>query len=350
MMAGPNSAPPGTLPTQQRVEGLVSVIVPVYNRPAQLIDAIDSAATQDYPHIEVIVVDDGSTDGRTPAAAAMLAGRYPGVVTPLRMANGGPGLAREQGRKLARGEFIQYLDSDDVLLPGKLAAQVAALRAHPEADVAYGITLFRHADGRLEPGPHKDTGIIRPRMFPAFLHSRWWETATPLYRASICDLAGPWSELRLEEDWEYDCRIACLGGVLVHVNLPVSEHRDHGGQRLSRGAAVDPRRLAMRARAHALVWGHAQRAGLPSSHPDDVAHFARALFLLARQCGMAGLERESRQLLDLAAAAALRGRARAQIPVYRVAAGLLGYARVARLAGWVERVRSIPAVPGGDPA
>jgi hypothetical protein len=131
------------------------------------------------------------------------------------------------------------------------------------------------------------------------------------------------------------------------VALAVSETRDHREQRLCRGSALDPKRLAMRARAHTLVWGHAQRAGLPESHPDDVARFGQSLFLLARQCGAAGLEFESRNLLALAAAAAMKGRASRQIPVYRAVANVLGYVRAGRLAAWAERLR--PArrdVPG----
>lgn len=323
------------------IVGLVSVIIPVFNRPTQLVAAVESAASQCHGSLEVLVVDDGSTDGQTPEAAQWLAARYPGMVKVHRIVNGGPGLAREYGRLLARGEFVQYLDSDDVLLPGKLSAQVAALRQTPEADVAYGITLFRDATGRLLPGAHKDTGIERERMFPSFLHCRWWETATPLYRQSICARAGAWTDLRLEEDWEYDCRIASIGGRLVYVNVPVSEHRDHGGQRLSRGMALEPTRLAMRARAHSLVWSHAQRAGLPQSHPNDVAKFGQALFLLARQCGAVGLVPDSRRLLDLAESAAMGGRASGQIPLYRIAANMLGYYQAGRLALYFDVLRSM---------
>lgn len=324
----------------ERTAGMVSVVVPVFNRPVQLVEAVDSAIAQDHRPLEVIVVDDGSTDGRTPEVVASLEARHPGLVTGVRVANGGPGLAREHGRRIASGEFIQYLDSDDVLLPGKFTAQVAALRAAPEAHVAYGITLLREAGGRLLREPHKDTGVARTRMFPTFLNHRWWDTSTPLYRATICDRAGPWTDLRLEEDWEYDCRIASLGGVLAYCPIPVSETRDHGFDRLCRGGSLDAQRLVMRARAHTLAWGHAQRAGLPQSNPDNVARFSQALFLLARQCGASGLEAESRSLLGLAAAAAVKGKARLQIPVYRAVAGVLGHVRTGRLAEWAERYRS----------
>lgn len=320
--------------------GLVSTIVPVFNRPAQLQDAVASVLAQDWRPIEVIIVDDGSTDGgATLAAAQALAAANPGIVRVATQANGGPGLAREHGRQLAQGEFIQYLDSDDILLPGKLSAQVAALQARPDADVAYGITYFRDHTGRLHPGPHKDTGIEKATMFPSFLNSRWWETATPLYRASVCEKAGPWTNLRLEEDWEYDCRIASLGGRLVWCPVPVSEHRDHEGDRLSRGAALDVRRQQQRATAESLIYKHARAYGLSPADPE-MQTFARSFFLLCRQCGAAGLPDEARQLFRLAQDAAGEPGARSgQMGVYAALASVLGWQRAGTLGVWLDKVR-----------
>ncbi|MBK7137374.1 MAG: glycosyltransferase family 2 protein [Rhodocyclales bacterium] len=164
--------------------GLVSTIIPVYNRPAQLREAVASVLAQDYRPIEIIIVDDGSTDD-TFAVAQELAAEHPGIIRAETQTNVGPGMARERGRQMAQGEFIQYLDSDDVLLPGKFLAQVTALRAHPGADVAYGMTRYRHPDGRIEPGPWKGSGVAREAMFPPFLLERWWDTPNPLYRASV---------------------------------------------------------------------------------------------------------------------------------------------------------------------
>src|SRR5437667_5508564 len=94
-------------------EGLVSTIIPVYNRTTLLREAVGSVLAQTYRPVEAILVDDGSTDD-TPQTCRELAQKYPGEVRVVRGENRGPGLAREQGRQLARGEFIQYLDSDDL--------------------------------------------------------------------------------------------------------------------------------------------------------------------------------------------------------------------------------------------
>lgn len=321
------------------IVGLVSTIVPVFNRPLQLRHAVESVLAQDYHPLEVIIVDDGSTDD-TPAAARALAAAYPDVVHVLTQENAGPGAARERGRLSAQGEFIQYLDSDDVLLPGKFRVQVTLLRNDEAAVAAYGLTCLRDRQGRLLKAAHKRTGERLVTMFPAFLVSRWWETATPLYRSSITDLAGPWTNLRLEEDWEYDCRIAALGGTLAWTSQPVSEHRDHGGQRLSRGPALDPERMRQRARSHALIFEHAQRAGIGVEAPE-MRHFSRELFLLARQCGAAGLADESQELFDLARLASGARRARGlDFSAYRTLAAVFGWRAAGRASQWLDNVRN----------
>lgn len=318
--------------------GLISTIIPVYNRPGALREAVASVLEQDWPSVEVIIVDDGSTD-TTAQVAGELAAADSLRVRCLRQQNGGPGAAREAGRQVAVGEFVQYLDSDDVLLPGKFANQVRALRSNPECDVAYGKTRFRHADGQIEPGPWKESGVKRDAMFPSMLAQRWWDTPNPLYRKSICDRAGPWTGLRLEEDWEYDCRIASLGTRLVWCDAFVCEVRDHGQPRLSRGKALDADRLRERAKAHALIRAHAAAGGIARETPE-MRRFARALFLLARQCGAAGLEVESRELFETAREASDARSARGlDYRVYGTLAGLVGWRTAGQASMWFDRLR-----------
>ena len=124
---------------------LVSAIVPVFNGERFLAAALDSILTQDYRPLEVVVVDDGSTDGSA-AIAQSRAVRY------LAQPNGGPAAARNAGVDAARGSLLAFLDQDDEWLPATLRKRVEALRGSPEL----GFVLGR-LEVVLEPGtswPH----------------------------------------------------------------------------------------------------------------------------------------------------------------------------------------------------
>jgi len=317
---------------------LVSTIIPVHNRPLLLREAVASVVGQSYRPIEIIVVDDGSTDD-TLKVAHELAADAPGEIQVVHQRNAGPGLAREAGRRLARGGFIQYLDSDDVLLPRKFELQVSSLSASPDCGIAYGPTHYcrRGADSKRR--PWKRTGERIDWMFPSFLQSRWWGTSTPLYRRVLTDAAGPWLGLSSEEDWEYDCRVAALRVRLAFVDEFVSEEHDHTGARLSTGGSIARGKLRDRAKAHAIILEHARRAGI-DERSAEMRHFARELFLLARQSGAAGLGPESRDLFLLARAASGAARAKGlDFRLYALAAALLGWPLAGRLACASDRFR-----------
>ena len=111
---------------------LVSVVVPVYNRERFLREALQSVFAFDYEPFEVIVVDDGSTDGSAAIAQSFPEVRY------LRQDNHGPAAARNAGIDVSRGEFIAFADSDDIALPNRLSAQVGYLLEHPDVTATLG--------------------------------------------------------------------------------------------------------------------------------------------------------------------------------------------------------------------
>jgi glycosyltransferase involved in cell wall biosynthesis len=320
------------------IEGLVSTIIPAHNRPSLLREAVGSVLAQTYRPIEIIIVDDGSTD-QTGREADTLAGNYPEVRV-IHRQNGGPGAARETGRLVAQGEFIQYLDSDDLLLPNKFELQVSGLRRFGDCAVSYGKTRFYIYGVQPADVAWKRTGEHIPTIFPSFLESRWWGTSTPLYRRNVTDLAGPWTELRSEEDWEYDCRIARHGNRLHYCDIFVSDERAVSGYRLSMGGATDPEKLRSRAHAHKLILEHAFAAQI--SHQNyEMKLFARELFLLARQCGAAGLGGEAKMLFKLARQASGTERGRGiDFLLYGTGARLVGWRAMGSLTCRLDRLRA----------
>ena len=112
---------------------LVNTIMPAFNGEKYLAAALDSATSQTYPSHEVIVIDDGSTD----ATAHIVRQLFPGVRYCLHN-HGGTAAARNRGVELATGEFLAFLDQDDLWTGDKLAAQVATFQADPQLDIVFG--------------------------------------------------------------------------------------------------------------------------------------------------------------------------------------------------------------------
>lgn len=110
-----------------RSDPLVSVVIPTYNRAHIVGEAIESVLSQTYENVEVIVVDDGSTDNTFESLSPLIP-----TIRLLRQENAGPSAARNRGIAAANGEFVAFLDSDDLWLPEKLARQMALMQSIPE--------------------------------------------------------------------------------------------------------------------------------------------------------------------------------------------------------------------------
>lgn len=313
-------------------ERLVSTIIPVHNRPALLGEAVASVLAQTHRPIEILIVNDGSVDD-TGAVAEQLARESRDPIRVIHQRNGGPGAARQRGLEASQGRFIQFLDSDDLLLPGKFAAQVEALERAPDCQICYGPSFEEnHAVQPVQrQGPMRRTGESLPHLFPALLVERWWTTSCPLYRRDLLDRIGPWKPWINEEDWEYDARAGATGAPLAWVNVPMSVRRIHmAGDHLSDGGCEDPRKLTQRALAQTSLFHCARQAGVSIDAPE-MRHFARAALLLSRQCGLAGVAGPASDLQRLAW--------RASTPRRRLAPELLGYGLLGRLLGWKAAAR-----------
>lgn len=318
-----------------RVErGLVSIIIPVFNRPDFLRAAVDQVLAQTYEKIEVILVDDGSTDG-TGSVCVEIARQHPDCVRTVHRENGGPGAARETGRLLARGEFLQYFDSDDEIAPRKIEVQVAALRARPDCGIAYCRT---HEFSRGEEAGNQCSQFTGERLeflFPRLLAGCCWPTVTPLIRRDVSDQAGAWLTIRQEEDWEYDARFGAMGVRLVYCDEFLASAVNHPGARASDGGR-SPAKLRDRFVAQSTILEHALSARVSLEDPN-MRHFARSLFLLSRQCGAAGLTLESERLLTASMRASGGGGIDQRL--YRALAGVVGWRMAGTLACGADRWR-----------
>lgn len=204
---------PGT-PSGGGGSPLVSVIVPAYQQRRWVVEALDSVFAQTYPGIEVIVVDDGSTDG----TADVVRERFGDSVHVVRQTNRGLAAARNAGLALARGELIQFLDADDRLAPDKIALQVEALAGHPGSDVAYcDYAFFPDTPPRARRGAPLAPVDASGELLEALLEGNFIAShAALLRRAAVLDVGGFDASLRGAEDYDLWLRLAARGCRFLH--------------------------------------------------------------------------------------------------------------------------------------
>ncbi|RBP49172.1 glycosyltransferase family 2 protein [Arenicella xantha] len=316
--------------------GVVSTIIPVFNRPEMLRRAVESVLSQTYKSIEIIIVDDGSTDNTLSVANALR--HEHSAIRVLSIENSGPGAAREAGRLNATGEFVQYLDSDDILLPEKFTKQVGKLNQNPKCDVCYCQTSLQRLDGSVVT-PWKRTGEKIDQIIPAMLASRWWDTSTPLYTRRVVELAGPWHTWINEEDWEYDCRIGFNSTGLAYVPDILSVQMEHQEARLSHDGARDQQKLKSRVNARMAIIGQSLNAP-PATESSEFVTQLKYSFLLSRQAGAAGLADESRDLFNLVQPhLKSRNISVLGMTLYKLGAQLIGWQAMGKLSEQIDKLR-----------
>ncbi len=290
--------------------------------------AVSSVFEQSYRPIEIVLVNDGSTDN-TGAVLDELAEIHVDEIRVVHKENGGAGLAREAGRQLARGEFIQYLDSDDWLLPNKFEDQVAALRANPECDIAYGTSMLVDINGEIINPVSRWTGKQFEYLLPSMLECRWWYTHTPLFTRKLSDAAGPWPRRR-PEDWDLEARMGALKAKLIHCGTTVSCQREYpGDDRISRQGMAGY--LKDEAWFLPRLYHCAVQAGIPAGS-KEMQRFSRWAFLRARDLATLGEPEQASKLLHLANESA--GREYWDVRLVRYCAMLVGW----RITGYVLRL------------
>lgn len=209
------------------MEPLVSIIIPCYNASRWLGETLDSAFAQTWSNKEIILVDDGSTD-----ASLAIARRYePRGLRVLTQPNRGASAARNTGLAAARGDFIQFLDSDDLLAPDKIAQQILLFADGSRTRLSSGTWLRFHSrieDAVAKPMPNwRDlTGVEFLQLH--FETSGMMQPAAWLAPRPLLDRAGPWNEsLSLNDDGEYFARVMLAADRIVFCSAARTYYRSN---------------------------------------------------------------------------------------------------------------------------
>lgn len=219
----------------------VSVILPTYNRASLLPRAVQSVLVQGYQDLELIIIDDGSADGTPEVVASSGDSRIRYVRFEQ---NRGIGAARHEGVSRAQGEFIAFIDSDDIWLPGKLELQTHLFRKHTQFEVIFSNFLnVNHVDGNRELGFRQnqvglaqlqvrqlETGVreISSGLHQAILGSNFISPSTVMLKADVVYRAGNFDpSLSGPEDFEFWWRLAAHGAQFAYTEQPLIErHKD----------------------------------------------------------------------------------------------------------------------------
>jgi glycosyltransferase involved in cell wall biosynthesis len=190
---------------------LVSVIIPVYGRVEKALSALDSVLAQDHREIEAIVVDDGSLPAQAAILMAEIATRPPARL--LRQENKGPAAARNAGWAAARGDYVAFLDSDDLFMPGKIAIQLRAMEE--SGSVLCHTSYWRWQTGECRPELIHSGRLGGASAFPDIVAGCAVATPTVMLRRTLMDAGYSFREdFRIGEDVSLWIRLTARFGLL----------------------------------------------------------------------------------------------------------------------------------------
>jgi glycosyltransferase involved in cell wall biosynthesis len=280
----------------------ISVVIPCYNARAYIGATLRSVMAQQLPDLEIIVVDDGSTDG----SAEFVARDFP-LVRVERQSNQGVAAARNRGIELARGDWIAFVDADDIWLPGKLQAQWRLLQDHPDVRCCYSAWKVWRSE-KPEPSAAELAEIEKANeaadhwqgasgwIYDQLLLDCWvWTSTVLVERKLLTELGGFDPTLRLGEDYDLWLRISRHTPIL-RVPKALALYRDHPhsitkrppdinyqalvvtralerwGYRAAQGPDADPKAVA---RAMARCWNYFAAAHLQSRNTQQTIQAGR---------------------------------------------------------------------------
>ena len=226
----------------------VSVIIPTYNRSQYVCEAIDSVLAQTYQDFEIIVVDDGSTDDTKEQLEA-----YGARIRYIAQENAGPGVARNRGILEARGDYVAFLDSDDMWYPTKLEKQVAVLDNQPTVGFVYcDCTRGPKADICAK-GHFSEVRPASGNIFDQLIHANYVFTPGVLVRRDVLARSGTFDPtLQTAQDYDLWLRLAHCS-TCVYLDERMFHVREHDGR-----ISYDLHKMEFRCRSReiqAARWG-----------------------------------------------------------------------------------------------
>lgn len=206
--------------------------MPARNRVEALREAVESVAVQSYQNIELIVVDDGSDPPIGPVVTEVWTSLRPiNALTVVSVSEGNGNRARNAGLRIASGEYIQFIDSDDILESEKLSCQVARLKDSPDLDAVICRVAFFDSKG---PAGLWNSAMQngQPVLGDFIAHRCDWQTMAPLWRRRIFDSGLQWApDIPCLQDWFFHMQALAAGArvlldmeVLAHYRLPEAGH------------------------------------------------------------------------------------------------------------------------------
>lgn len=258
---------------------LVSIVIPTYNRASIIGEAVQSCREQTHQNCEIIIVDDGSTDDTFAVLSALERGSG-GTVRVIGQSNAGASAARNAGLKAARGDYVQFLDSDDVLHPEKIEQQLLAMDGFEACDAALCFGLLE-IDDRL----HRiglDLGTD-PMSYVQELCSRAvhvMQTAAPLWRREFLTAGRLWNEsISLGDDLEYHVRCMADARAVIFVSKELFTVRHHGGDRLSDFSMDNGRLLSLLSTSEAIFRTLTAKNKWTAACADNSTEVMRTLYI-----------------------------------------------------------------------
>ncbi len=215
---------------------LITIVVPVYNRENLVLETLNSIYASTYRPIEVVVADDGSTDATVQNVSEWSKPKrsLDFRVKLISKSNGGVSSARNFGMVEADGQFIMFLDSDDLLYPNMVRDQIA-LMEETHADYAFGKTR------QVNSSTGAEYAIIGRAISDPVdsIPDHNWHISSLVVRRDVVAKVGTFDEtLRRSEDWEFACRVKAFGGRGVFNNAFLTEYRVHGEEQLIKSGGI----------------------------------------------------------------------------------------------------------------